>query len=163
MSYNQQVTEIYSLVEDKMKQAVTLMELLIVIAIIGITTAVAAPVLSNYAPGIQLNGSARTLSGHLREAQEKTITEQKQYLIQFHPSDSPPFYELIKNDEGSETVEKTIYLPDNESVSLDAGIADNKIAFSPDGGPSSSGDITLQIDSNTKVINVSPAGFIAIH
>ena len=73
----------------KKYQGVTLIELLTVISIVGILTAVGVPTVSHFLPGIQLNGSARVLSANLREAQERTITEQKQHLIRF--STASPF------------------------------------------------------------------------
>lgn len=145
-----------------MKKAVTLLELIIVIAIMGIMAAVLAPTLSSYVPGVQLNGSARVLSGNLRQAQESAIAEQKQYLIRFHPTNVPPSYELIRINNSVEELQNTVPLASSETLSLDVTITNNQIAFSPDGGPSSSGNITLSINSVSKIINVSPAGFIKI-
>jgi len=145
-----------------MKKGVTLLELLVVIAIIGIMAAVALPTISKYLPGIQLNGSVRVLSGNLREVQEKAITEQKQYLIRFSLTANPINYQLIRSDNGNEEIQKTVNLGSGETLTLDPSISNNQIVFSPDGGPSSSGDITLSINSVSKIINVSPAGFISI-
>lgn len=150
---------------NKTSSGVTLLELLIVIAIMGIMAAVLAPTLSNYVPGIQLNGSARVLSGNLRQAQEKAITEQKQYMIRFHPTNVPPSYEMIRINNGVEELQSSVTLASSETLSLATAIAStsNQIVFSPDGGPSASGDITLSINSVSKIINVSPAGFIKIN
>ena len=139
------------------------MEMLIVIAIIGILAAVMAPSLSDYMPGVQLNGSARVLSGNLRETQEKAVTEQQKYLIRFFPNESPAYYQtitIVGNE--PEVVIKKVNLPTSVAITIGTGIIDNQISFSPDGGPSSSGDITLSINGSQKVINVSPAGFIKI-
>lgn len=145
-----------------MKKAITLLELLIVIAIIGIMAAAAVPVASHYIPGIQLSGSARTLSGNLREAQEKTVTEQKQHLIRFYPTGTPAYYEMIRLNNSVEELQKRTDLPSSVSITLAPTITNNQIIFSADGGPSSSGDITLSINLSSKIVNVSPAGFIKI-
>ena len=154
---------------DKMKKNITfssgfnIIEYIIVIMIIGILVAAMTPTISRYLPGIQLNGSIRVLSANLREVQEKSITEQKQYLIRFYPTNIPPSYDLIRLHDGTEEVQKQVNLAHNETLVLDSTITNNQIAFSPDGGPSSSGNITFTINTISKTINVSPAGFIAVH
>ena len=147
--------------KENMRHGITLIELLTVIAIIGILVGVAVPTLSHYLPGIQLNGSARTLSSNLREAQERAVTEQKSYSIHFTTDATPVYYQMIKID-GAEEIHK-INLANNETVTLADTISDNEIIFSSDGSPTSSyGDITLRLNDVEKVINVSHAGFIKI-
>lgn len=145
-----------------MKKAFTLVEMLVVIGIIGILTGIAVPTLSRYLPGIQLNGSARTLSSNLRDAQQNAVTEQKQYIIRFNTTAVPPSYQMIKIDNSVETVIREVKLANLETMTLQNTITNNQIIFSSDGGPSSSGNITLTINSVNKVVNVSPAGFINI-
>lgn len=144
------------------KKGVTLIEMLITISIIGILVGVITPSISKYLPGISLNGAAKVLTSNLREAQEKTITEQKQYLIRFHTDGAPDYYELIRINNSAEELQRTVVLKSGESLTLDNTIAGSQIVFSPDGGPSSSGDISISNATTTKIINVSPAGFIAI-
>ncbi|AKM82064.1 TPA: type II secretion system protein GspH [Candidatus Berkelbacteria bacterium] len=146
----------------KISQGFTLIELIIVIAIMGILTAAVTPTVSSYLPGIRLNGTARGLTSDLRESQEKSITEQKQYLIRFNSTSIPPTYDIIRLVDANEELQKQIILPNNEQLTLGETITNNQIIFSPDGGPSSSGNLTLSINSITKVVNVSPAGFISI-
>lgn len=141
----------------------TFIELVVVLGIVGILSAVIVPSLSQFLPGVQLNGSVRTLSGDLRVAQEKTITEQKQYLIRFFPNSSPPYYQTIQIIDGSEKLIHQTQLNVQETLQVSTTISNNQIIFSPDGGPSSSGDITLSVNGVSKAVNVSPAGFIAIH
>ena len=145
----------------KKYQGVTLIELLTVISIVGILTAVGVPTVSHFLPGIQLNGSARVLSANLREAQERTITEQKQHLIRFSTA-SPFYYELIRVDGGNEELIKKINLSTNQTINLQPTITYNQIAFSTDGGPSSNGQITITNSSTNKIVSVSPAGFIKV-
>ena len=145
----------------KLKKGFTLIEYIVVIAIIGILSATVVAASSNFVPSLKLNGSAKNLQSHLRQAQEEAITQQKQYVIRFDLASSPPKYQLIKID-GGETIVRTINLPQNITVSLSSDITDNQIAFSPDGGPSSSGDITITAGEKTKVITISPAGVIKL-
>lgn len=147
--------------KNSFKKGLTLVELLVTISIIGILVGVTVPTLSKYLPGITLNGAAKTLTTTLREAQEKTITEQKQYLVRFTSTSVPPYYELIRINNSTEELQRKIELKTTETITLANTITSNQIIFSPDGGPSSNGDITLGNGTSTKIINVSPAGFIS--
>lgn len=151
-----------------MKKAVSFIELVVVLAIIGILAAVTLPTIRNYLPGWQLSGSAKLLVNKLRQAQEEAVTTQNQYLIRFHPSTdlaaNPATYELIKR--GGPTLE-TVTLPKNIALSPDASFFDQEtevyqVFFSADGGPSSSGNITLTYGSASRIINISTAGVIKL-
>ena len=150
----------------KIQKGFTITEMLVTISIIGIMAAMIVPTLSHYLPGIQLNGSARSLNSDLRNMQEHAITEQKQYSIKFFPSTSPPTYKLLKIDNSvippTEEEIRTVNLPSNCSLTLAPTISQDEIIFSADGGPSSAGDITITLNSVNKILNVSPAGFIKI-
>lgn len=147
---------------NKLQKGLTVVEMIVTISIITIMAAVVVPTVSHYLPSIQLNGSARTLSFNLRDMQEQAITEQKQYLIRFFPLTLPPSYKMIRINNSVEEELKSINFPENSSLTLDTAIASDEIIFSADGGPSSSGDITITLNSVNKVLNVSPAGFIKI-
>lgn len=141
----------------------TIIEILVVVAIIGILVGVTVPTLSKYLPGVALNGSARTLTSDLRVSQERAVTEQKQYSITFYNlTAGVPYYKMISYTNGNPTVVRTVSFQASEVVALDQGITNNQIVFSPDGGPSSSGNINLSLGTNSKIVNVSPAGFIKI-
>lgn len=53
----------------------TLLEMLLVLAIMAMVLAVAPPLLSAAMPGLQLKGSARSIAAALRQARSKAITE----------------------------------------------------------------------------------------
>lgn len=144
------------------KQGFTAIELIVTIAIISILAAALVPTLSRSLPSVQLNGEIRTLTGDIREVQEKAITEQKQHLIRFFPTAAPPYYELIRLDEGNEELIKKRDLSSGHSLNIEPTIAADQIVFSPDGGPSSNGNITISVDAISKNVNVSPAGFVKI-
>ena len=144
------------------KPAFTLVEIIIVLAVLLILAAALVPMVSRYLPTIQLNGTAKSIVGDLRQAQERAVTEQNQYLIRFFPEDSPVKYQLIHIVNSNEEIITERILPSAETVALDNTIINNQIVFSPDGGPSSSGNVLLTLNEKTKTINISPAGFIKI-
>jgi len=147
----------------KLKSGFTVMEMIVVLAMIAILATVTTPVISKFLPGIQLTGSTRVLTGTLREAQEKAVTSQNQYLVRFFPSSTPPKYQLITIANSIETLIRETSIPSSQTLTLAGTITNNQIVFSPDGGPSSSGNITLTLATKSKIINVSPAGFIKIN
>lgn len=144
-----------------MKKGFTLIEYLVVIAVIGILSATVVVGLSNFVPSLKLNGSAKNLQSHLRQAQEEAITTQKQHAIRFDLTSNPNKYQLIKIDAG-ETVVRSIDIPENVAVTLSGDISNSQIVFSPDGAPSSSGEVTFSSGGKTKVITISPAGVIKL-
>ena len=143
-------------------RGMTLIEMLVVIGVIGILLATLTPSVSRYAKGVSLNGEAKVLTSTLREAQEKTITEQKRYLIRLRPESAPPSYDLVALTESGEELQKTFTLRSGETMTVEETIASNEVIFSPDGGPSASGNITISNGTDSKIVNVSPAGFISI-
>jgi len=150
---------------ERSRRGLTAIEMIVVISIIGIMAGMIVPTISKYLPGIQLNGSARNLSNDLRQAQELTVAEQNKHLIRFFPTDNPvkTKYQLIRIYNSKEEIIKDIVLSSTITITLDEKILDSQIAFSSDGGPSSSGNITISNGSSQKVINVSTAGFVSIH
>lgn len=157
----------------KIKFGFTAIELVVVLAIIGILATVSVPVISQFLPGIRLTGTTRTLTGDLREAQERAVTSQNQNLVRFFLGETPPKYQLVQVENSVEAIIREEQLPSGESLALAETIGTctslpavpncRQIIFSPDGGPSSAGDITISLGGKSKVINVSPAGFIKLN
>jgi len=143
--------------------AVSLYEFLIVFGIIAIITAISIPMIKNYTPSLKLSSSARATLAQLRQAQEEAITTQKQHLVRFFPAPTnPAILQLIKKEDANETILETVTLDKDIMLVLDSSINNNQIIFSPDGGPSASGNITLNLESAFKIVNVSPAGVIKL-
>src|SRR5262245_33709295 len=59
----------------------TLPELLIVLAILGFATALAVPVISHAMPGLELNTTARSVAGALREARGLAIGSNQEVVV----------------------------------------------------------------------------------
>lgn len=141
--------------------AISLYEFLIVFGIIAIVSVISIPLIKNYTPSLKLSSSGRAVSANLRQAQEEAITTQKQHLVRFFPAPANPAYlQLIKKEDTEETILKTVTLDRDIILTLAPLISGSQIIFSPDGGPSASGDITLTLGDASKTVNVSPAGVI---
>ena len=61
----------------------SLIELIVVLAIMGIATGIAVPVYNNMKPQIRLNGAARQLMGDLMWARMRAISENNNYVVAF--------------------------------------------------------------------------------
>jgi len=134
------------------------MEMLIVMAIIGILAATIVMGINSFLPHWQLSASARLLTSKLRQAQEEAVTTQKQHRIYFNSTVPPVSFQLVKVDSGDQVLE-TIALPKN--ISLQLNIA-NPITFSADGGPDTNGSLILNLGGTGKTIEISPAGIIKL-
>lgn len=119
----------------------TVIELMVVVGIIGILTAVIIPLLGMYAPQTRLNGDTRIIMSALRKAQQLSITGQRRYGIDFYPEEQE--YRLFRKDVNGEVTITNI-----ETINLSSGINLEGILFddiaetiSPDGY------IRIQFDS----------------
>lgn len=149
-----------------MKKAFSLMELVIVMGLITILTAVTIISLESFSPTIKLNNSTKLILNKLRQAQEEAIAIQARHTLRFDDSTGTIVYQLIKiNEDDSEnpqTLLETKELVDNLTVSFEPAAADNKVTFSSDGAPDWSGKITVGLSPSSKIIDISPAGVIKI-
>lgn len=65
------------------KTGFTLIEMMIVVAIMGILSAIAAPNFMNYMAGRRLNGAARMVMSDLMAARQKAVSENNQVKVFF--------------------------------------------------------------------------------
>ncbi len=90
----------------------TLVELMIVIAIIGITAAVAIPSYLSYRPRMNLKSLSRALIGHTQYARIQTVRDNSSWSIDFDTAGGK--YE-VKKPGG--TVHRTVLLSDYKGIS----------------------------------------------
>lgn len=97
----------------------TLMELMVVVAIIGIAAAVAIPTLMSELPKIRVNGAVRNLASDMQWAKMKAVAENNDFIIVFNSgSNSYTIYDDNDSDgdvtptDASDIAVKTNTLPD---------------------------------------------------
>lgn len=147
-----------------MKNSFTLMEFLIIIAIMAALVGISFPIFRNYQPDLQLSGIIRDLVSDLRYAQQLALTEQIEYCVQF-PADFPTNreYRIVQCGE-SEPVKPETTIPEEIiDLTIIPALTNNEVRYNPYGAVKESAEITLRnIKENEKSIEIRPSGFVKI-
>jgi len=115
------------------KKGVTLIELVVVFAIIGICALLLAPGIGAWMPRYRLRSATRDIVSTMRDAQMKAVSNNAQYRVNFKASDigAANSYILQRNTVG-------LWIPDGALQTLPSGITinlaldDDKAVFNPD-------------------------------
>ena len=151
---------LHKMARHKGQIGLTLLEVMVVVAIMGIVVVFAAPSISKWTERNRLNGIARKIVNDLHFCRQKAISENKYYIIDFQ-SGTPILYTIKFGDSlGTYTDLKTITVPDSS----------NFITFTASGDPvfnyrgMSNSTVTLTIanaDNVVKTISVNLGGKIS--
>lgn len=128
----------------------TLMEMLLVLAIIGMVMAVAPPLLSAAMPGLQLKSSTRSVAAALRRTRSIAIASGQSAILEIDlEALTLKVTGDIKTIHIPEAVEITMVTADQEVTSEKHG----NIRFFPD-GTSTGGRVTLRNGDNGYAVDV---------
>lgn len=151
------------MMKDSAKKGFTLVELMIVIAVMGILAAIASPNLQNYMAQRRLNGSSRQVMSDLMASRMKAVSLNQRVKVSFASNHQ---YEIWNDADGSETVEN------NEGDDIEKDIhndyhdvtfsATANPVFQPRGTVSPGSTITLTNSSGSKYVKVALTGRIKI-
>lgn len=143
------------------KYGFTLVEMLVVLAIIGMLLGISIPFTSQFGKGLRIKTAARAISSTLRLARSDAITYRKKHIA-FFDVEKGEYW--VENAEG-EIAEKKRRLPSSIEFKLSSDaeeetdpitFEDDKIVFYPTGGiEGTSGSITITDKQGTsKTISV---------
>ena len=127
------------------KRGITLVELVVVMAIIAIGAAFVAPNIGGWIPNYRLRSASRDVTSALRMAQMKAISNNTQYHVSFNPG-AGSFILQYQNTGG-------VWVNDGSAETLPQGVLISNISFPGNNAQfnpnstSSTGSITL---TNTK-------------
>jgi len=132
------------------KKGVTLLELIVVMAIIAIGAVLTVPNLRPWMANYRLRSATRDITSNLRTAQMKAVSNNMDYEVFFAGST----YILRRNSLG-------IPVPEGVTQTLPTGISivlpvNNPLTFSPNSS-SNGGTIKLSNTKNTRTITVLPS------
>lgn len=141
-------------------KAITLIELLVALGIMGLTTALGAMFLKFQQPGLQLSAAANSIRSALLAARGRTLAEQIVYGVYFDVNNDQ--FELQRLA-APPTVVQGETLPGLVKFYSAGQFSNNTAAFNTAGAPARSGSIILQnSDGAKKTIIISPSGFIKV-
>jgi len=125
----------------------TMTELVVVIAIIGVTLAIAIPSFLSYRPTMRIKGAARDITTILQWSRMKAVSENNRMEIQFSPANKTYTVFDDNNSDGdvsTDTAIRTSTLPDD--ISFGIGTTVTKKA-STNIGPAHTDCLTFNVDS----------------
>ena len=140
-------------------QGFTLVEIIVVIAIIGTTTWMSATFIKEQQPNIKLYTASHALRSHLQKARQYTLTNQINHAI--HLSLIDQSYELV--DLSGPTELEIFTLPQNIEFGSITPFTNDQVSFNAAGAASQAGIIILENTiGGTKTITVNPSGYIQV-
>ncbi|MFA5125138.1 MAG: GspH/FimT family pseudopilin [Patescibacteria group bacterium] len=136
----------------------SLLELVVVIALLGIITGVGLPYYQSFTVSLQLQGAARDLTSDLRYAQQQAVTTQANYRLVFDINQN--LYTVENDSTGllikSRIIKSPIIL---ESTTL----ASSTAIFNATGAAVSSGNVILSNSNGRRAtIDIKPSGYAQI-
>ncbi len=145
----------------------TLVELLVIIAMVGVLSTIAIPKISSTITGYRLKAAAREVVVDFKRARAEAVKRNKKILIQFTPATSGGSYLVCVDDNDSDTCDvndsslSSVTMPPNVKIASST-FTDNLAGFTSRGlvWNSNSGTVTLQRSgsSGSLVVELSPAG-----
>lgn len=144
----------------KTNDGFTLLELLLVMFIIGLSAALSIPVVGSSIDSLKIKSAAKNLSTILKHARNTAIAEKQPYTVQIKPQENMVFLAPFLKPESK----KEIKLSEKAKIAkvtrfnAPAELEEKTITFYPRGN-SSGGSITIH-DANDRpayIINIEPA------
>jgi type II secretion system protein H len=132
-------------------RAFTLMELLLVLALLAMAVAIAAPSLSRFFRGRALDSEARRMLSLTRYGQSRAVSEGVPMLMWFRPEQNA--YGLQAETTYTDTDTKAVEYQLDSDLQMELAAAITN--------PSAPWKITAEIAGNQPVIRFTPDGFIA--
>ncbi len=126
----------------------TLTEIMVVVAVIGIMTAIAVPAFSGYLKRTRLDGARNQMIADIYYARSLAISNRRTFSMQFQPDS----YSIVDTSDGS--VVRTITAP--SGVAFAADVNPNFYAW----GLSDAANITMSGNAGTKGVSVLPTGSV---
>ncbi len=158
----------------------TLIEILMVIAIIGVLAAIAVPAFLSWIPNMQLKADARDLQGAIMKAKGEAAKRNRTVTITFgiplslSPYQRPPFAYTVYYDADSNSsfnpsatnLDEVLFFQvqqwSNHVKFIEWSLTDDSFVFKANTIPEAGGYVKLRANDRTLTVTVSPAGSATI-
>ncbi|HEU4333361.1 MAG TPA: GspH/FimT family protein [Candidatus Eisenbacteria bacterium] len=147
----------------------SLVELMVVLVVFGIVTAIALPGLNKFLRSVELNGTIDRMATSLRVIRQRAVTENNPYVAVLGADDNISWWDDDDNDgvkDGSEKSGANAPIPDWMTVTNDPGnpFASDTLRFLPNGSASQSGTIIFSnADGYQRSLSViRPTGMVTV-
>lgn len=142
----------------KSQNGITLIELLLVIAIVTLIAGMSMPALRTYQSTLEVSSLGRDVASDLRYAQQESVTQQINHAVVFDDIDT---YSIVKRGEPDEILETKNLSGGVEFSSIN--FTGNYAEFNPYGAVRESGSVVIEDDGGkTLTIEVKPSGFVEV-
>jgi type IV fimbrial biogenesis protein FimT len=153
--------DIFTMIRHAGKRGFTLVEMMIVIAVLAIIAAIAAPNFQTYMAQRRLNGAARLVMTDLMDARMKAVSENNQFKVFFLDTHQ---YKVLddENNNGTEDTGETSVTKDIQSNYPGVTLSASAHPIFYPRGTAWGTTVTLTNTSGSKSVSVSTAGRVKI-
>lgn len=143
----------------------SLIELIVVMAIMGIAAGIAVPVYNNMKPQIRLNGAARQVMGDLMWARMRAISQNNEFKIFFLDNHR---YQILDDDDNNGSIKldgsELTVTKDIQGKYHDVTFTyNNDPIFHPKGNAAPTATINLTNSHGTKTVTIAITGRVKIN
>jgi len=147
----------------------TLIELMVVLAVFGIVTAIALPGLNKFLRSVELNGTVTRMATSLRVIRQRAVTENNNYIAVLGATDNIAWWDDDDNDgvkDGTEKYGSNAAVPAWMAVTNDPlnPFASDTLTFAPNGSASQSGTLIFSnAEGYQRTLSViRPTGMVTV-
>jgi len=142
------------------QRGITFIELMTVVAVIGIMSAMAVPSFLSYMPKLRVKSAARDVVSQLRLARSKAVAERRPYGVSFNLGNRSMITFADTNDPASQSYSVSDSLLNADTLSNDIALnsctyANNCVVFSSTGAASTSGDLQVVTGDGSIIMSIN--------
>lgn len=144
----------------KRNSGFTMIEMMIVVVVIGIVAAMAAPSFLGYMPKLRVKSAARGIVSAMRLARSKAVSERRPYGVVFNLTDNSVTAFADTDSPSSFTYSSSDSTTSTDTLNADIQLSsctynNNCVIFSSTGAASTSGDLQLVTKDGSILMSIS--------